>query len=1264
MGWIKRIWHGTTPDKSAPATADADALLRAAYECETQGDPAGAERFYRQAMECDGGHADARYFLSRIAAWDRRYGEAALLLQSAVESNADEALYRRALGGVLLDTRQFEAALEELDACLRLQPDCLGVQLNRAVALVELQRGAEALVDLERLREVMDEVPQVHFNLGGLYKEFGRTAESIAAYRRALRVAPDNATLHSNLLLVMNYSDELSAADIHAEHLRYGERFSRRYASPRPDRRWPRRLRIGYVSPDLHGHVVTYFLEPLLANHDRSKFEVFCYHTHLTKDATTERLRSLAAQWRDCEDLSDAQLAELVREDAIDILVDLAGHTGYNRLPAFAMKPAPVQVTYLGYPNTTGLGAVDYHLTDAYADPPEADRYSVERPLRLPGSYFCYRPFPNPPEVGPPPFGARGFITFGCFNHFSKISRSFLLAVAEILRAVPGSRFFLKCRPLGIAAVEQSVRQVFAEAGIERDRIDLRGWEARYANHLTAYNEVDIALDSFPYNGATTTCEAIWMGVPVVTLVGDRHAGRMGLSLLSALGLDELVAHNNADYVRICADLASDGGRLARLRESLRQTLRGSRLLDESRFTRGLEAAYTAVWEKALQEADAPALGQQSPAQVVNRARMLRESGKPADAADACKEILRGQPDNPEALALLWDLGFECGMPGLSLDCLVKAISLDGSVAQFHYMLGCVLQAQGKSTDAIASFQRAVQIDPGLAKAHSNLGWALELSGRVDLAVECYRDAVRNDPALVQPLYNLGNALKQLGDLEQAATYMKQAIAKEPRRADWLCNLASLHFQRLELDEALSAARAALEIDPAEHRAHSQLGMALVILGRVDEALAAFARALDINPRAPDLESCILHVLHYRDAEDEEALGARHRAWSDKYARGVPRMTSHRRARRGWRRLNIGYVSPDFARHPVASFIEPALDSHDREAFSVFCYFSAKNGDDVTERLRGKCDHWRDIAGSSDADVADRIRADGIDLLVDLAGHTQGGRPNLFARKPAPVQVNWLGYPDTTGLATMDYRLTDAIADPEGSDDYCTEELVRLEGGFLCFRPPSEAVEPGEPPSEKRGHVTFGCFNNLAKITPDMIALWARLLRAVPDARLVFKTHGLAAQSARSALALSFEAQGIAASRIEALAYEWTSEAHLARYGEIDVGLDVFPYNGTTTTCEALWMGVPVVTLAGKSHAARVGASILSHAGLSELIASSADDYVEKARALASDGAWLRRLRLGMRERLRASTLIDARRFTRTLEEAYRRLWAAQAGPR
>jgi len=358
------------------------------------------------------------------------------------------------------------------------------------------------------------------------------------------------------------------------------------------------------------------------------------------------------------------------------------------------------------------------------------------------------------------------------------------------------------------------------------------------------------------------------------------------------------------------------------------------------------------------------------------------------------------------------------------------------------------------------------------------------------------------------------------------------------------------------------------------------------------------------------------------------------------------------------RRIRVGYMSPDFRRHSVSIFLEPILENHDHSDFEIFAYSDVAKADGVTERLRSLTDVWREIHGKNDQEVIDLVMDDQIDILVDLAGHTAGNRLALFARRAAPVQVAFLGYPNTTGLSTMDYRITDECSDPTGTTDaHYRERLFRLPRGFLCYRPPPGAPEVKPPPSAETGAVTFGSFNDIAKVTPELVALWSSLLRSVPGAEFLLKSRALSDGPTREHVLGLFAQNGIHPGRVRLSPPLSSLEAHLSMYGEMDVALDTFPYCGTTTTLEALWMGVPVVTLAGPTHVSRVGVSILSAAGRGEWIALTPEDYLLKATDLTAQPEKLEGIRDSLRGELQSSALLSPEEFAEGFESSLRTAW-------
>ncbi len=449
-----------------------------------------------------------------------------------------ESLRQRAVA--LISFRRLEEAVHLLTRAISLRPKFAEAHRDLGGAMLRQGNLEGAIASLQRALQLRPGFAEAWGSLGDAYQLEGKISQAIRCYRRLLELVPRAAKVHSNMLLSMNYDPRFSAEEVFHEHLRWAERHADphfRDIQPHTNDRTPnRRLMIGYVSPDFRRHSVNYFAEPILAGHYREDFHVTCYSDAIRPDGVTRDLASLSDDFRDTHAMNDEQLAAQVRADGIDILVDLSGHTGNNRLGTFARKPAPIQVTYLGYPNTTGLAAIDYRITDALADPPgHSEHFHSEQLVRLPATFLCYQPPPDSPDVGPLPCLKAGYVTFGCFNILAKITDEVMALWARILQDLPNSRLVLKGRSNALSAENrrQHVRDIFVNHGISPDRLELLGKEPSYAQHLTHYSRLDIVLDPFPYNGTTTTCEALWMGLPVVTLAGDRHVSRVGVSILT-----------------------------------------------------------------------------------------------------------------------------------------------------------------------------------------------------------------------------------------------------------------------------------------------------------------------------------------------------------------------------------------------------------------------------------------------------------------------------------------------------------------------------------------------------------------------------------------------------------------------------------------------------------------------------------------------------------------------------------------------------------
>ncbi len=528
--------------------------------------------------------------------------------------------------------------------------------------------------------------------------------------------------------------------------------------------------------------------------------------------------------------------------------------------------------------------------------------------------------------------------------------------------------------------------------------------------------------------------------------------------------------------------------------------------------------------------------------------------------------------------------------------------------------------------------------------------------GFLERAVAHYYCALALTPRSVNTLVSLSAVLKELGQTEGAARAGQRALEVEPGSALAHASLAAARADQQRNEEAIASARRAIEIDPSVGLAHFELGYALVGCGEVEAAIDCFRRTIAVCPTHHIAHSNIVLLLSYVPGVTAALIGAEARGWAQQRADPLAHeITAHTNDREPNRRLRIGYVSPDFRNHSVASFMLPLLEHHDHNAYEVICYSSVRHPDTVTERLRVHAGGWRDIAGAGDAVVAELVRNDGIDVLVDLAMHTAGGRPRLFARKPAPVQICWLAYAGTTGLSTMDYRITDPYLDPPGLDPgWSSEAPLALPDSFWCYAPLEPAPDVNALPALFSDHATFGSLHSFHKIRPGVLELWARVLQSIKGSRLAL----YAPASSHAAMLSVLACEGVEPRRIEFLPWRPRHE-YLAAYHHIDISLDTFPFNGATTSLEAWYMGVPVLSLLGQTPVGRAGLSIASNLGLSEFVATSEDDYVSAAVNLARDLGRLSALRAELRDRMTRSPLMDGTRFTRNLEAAYRSAWAA-----
>jgi predicted O-linked N-acetylglucosamine transferase (SPINDLY family) len=577
---------------------DADNWHRLAVALSDAGRFDEVARCCRRVLEIDPQHAKAHANLGAVLQRRGADDEAVQHYREAIAADPALAPPRFSLGVLLLAGGRRGEAIEQMRRAVALDPGRAEWHAILGEACSDAGRPLDARSSLETALRLAPDSAGAHEQLGCCLLESGDAPGAVAHFRRALEIAPDLSTAVSNRLFALNCVFDERPEAIFAAHAAWGQGISRgrpdraRANDPNPERR----LTVGYVSPDFRDHALAYFIEPVLAQHDRTQFDVVCYSDAARDDSVTTRLRLHAALWRESAQLDTEALAQKIRDDRIDILVDLAGHSvGGKRMPVFALKPAPLQASWLGYLNTTGLPAMDYRITDAIACPQGWERYHTERLLRLPDSQWCFAAAACAPAIGPLPAGRGAAVTFGALHNLAKVSPRVIALWSRLLHRVPGSRLLMLA-----PGQEQSFPQLamqFAANGIDAARIQFTG-RLPIADYLELHNRIDINLDAFPYTGGTTTCHSLWMGVPVVTMQGANVVSRGGASLLNAVGLPELVADSESQYLEIAEQLAGDLKRLALLRSGLRQRVAQSPLMDAARFTANLESAYRGIWRR------------------------------------------------------------------------------------------------------------------------------------------------------------------------------------------------------------------------------------------------------------------------------------------------------------------------------------------------------------------------------------------------------------------------------------------------------------------------------------------------------------------------------------------------------------------------------------------------------------------------------------------------------------------------------------------
>ncbi|MEF2143929.1 MAG: tetratricopeptide repeat protein [Desulfovibrionaceae bacterium] len=651
--------------------------------------------------------------------------------------------------------------------------------------------------------------------------------------------------------------------------------------------------------------------------------------------------------------------------------------------------------------------------------------------------------------------------------------------------------------------------------------------------------------------------------------------------------------------------------------------------------------------------------------ELLEKAAAEQRMGRPEQARELCRRVLAQSPDEPDALRLLGALALREGRFSRAVSLLSRAAEQDADNAHLQLHLGMALEGAGQMAEAVEAYKNSMGLNPSLAEPYVRFGNLLKDNGQPREALACYAAALKRDPDHYATLINTGTVLMEMGRGHDAVQLSRRALKLRPDAPAALFNLAASLHDAWNTEEAGLLLEKLIKAHPESVRAMNNLAVIRRDQGCAREAVSMFRKAWQAEPAFAAAHSNYLLTRHYLADEPLDTYLAEARAFGAAHADELTaRAPRHSKGLEPERPLRIGYISGDFRSHAVSCFFAPVLAAQAAGENEIFCYSNNPHDDAMTEQLRGHCANWREVRGLSDVEAAERIRQDSVDILVDLSGHSAHNRLLVLARKPAPVQAVWLGYFDSTGLNGMDYLLADGLVCPEGAESRYAEEVVRLPGSFWCYGPPDLDLVPALLPALERGNVTFGCFNNTAKLNEHVVDAWAEILRQVPGAELILQSGSFADTFVRARYQKLFEERGVDSLRV-VYRPQMKMREYLACHHEVDLALDPFPYGGGATSADALWMGVPVLTLRGQRFEGRMTWSQLAAVNkapgpdLEVLATDSVQDYIRTAVDLATNLPRLGELRQGLRERLLASPFCDAHGFVCGLDAACREMWRA-----
>ncbi len=1271
-----------------------------AFALQTIGKDDEALAHYREAVRLNASFAEAHNNQGNIFHNREQLEQAQNSYELALQIKQDLVQARFNLGLVLKKRGRVTQAVEHFRAACRLAPGHVEAWSNLCDLLLALRRNEEwleAFLEAERTLPTSSFILLTGLAACRYLGDFERERRYLA---RALdwQFAPHELDMASRLLRIIQYFD------VGQEHLlslyqRYNALAS---LGPRRDvpAMLPRRtrgdkLRLGYLSPDFRTHVMGLLMLEVFKRHDHGQFEIYAYSLAdpLYDDAVTTSFKELSHRFVNIAGMSEQRSAQLIAEDDLDILVDLAGHSAYGRPLVLAYKPARVQITHLGYHGALGLDTVDYKLTDACADLPGNTDFLLEQLLFMEGSVFPFRHVEAARDHGysRTTLGLDGKFVLGAFVNIMKLSPRCLSVWARVLDRIDNG--VLAFSPLDEIEHPGFLRQVKA-AGIAAERVVFIPYAKDESIARARYRLVDLVLDTFPYSGGDTTLAAIDMGVPVLTLVGPRHSERISYSILTNLGVKSTIAHDEDAFVSIAVRLATDVAFRENAMEEIQAGLKTSPLVDMVGYVRRLEHSYL----RAVQEQGIPstALGKLSADEfrsLFQEGLRLHQAGQLPEAEQLYRQVLDDQPEHAPTLYMLGMLLRAQGNVGQARYCLEQAIERAPHYADAWAALGRLDAGEGQHEAAVAAFASAIAARPGSPEILNDLGLALSHLGRRDEAISTLREAVKLKPSDSVSHFNLGVALQKTGELNQAVAEYSQAVMLQADHADACFNLGVALQDLGQREGAATYFGRVLELQPKNARAYRALGEAFLSAGKVELWLQNFQRfeqqcEPDLQLALYGLETCqylgdrkkreaylsgllqqaypardlndlldglsqLLFLLLYFDVDERQMLQL-YQSYNLALQQAFPEPLALPEVR-GPGKIRLGYLSADLRNHVMGKMIYQAVCRHDRSRFEIFFYSLSQVQDTWTEMFAAAGHKLVKLSGLDDVAAANLIARDELDILVDLSSHTQGASPGILRMKPARLQITHIASAGAVGCAGIDYKLTDHYADLPSAQAFLLETLLPMQGCVYPYRHIVPATDHGYDRTRlglPANALTLAAFVTLLKLSTRCLSIWREVLERLPMAYLVFSPLSV---EARPYYLKRISEAGIDAARIVFIPADGDESVNQARYSLIDISLDPLPYGGANGTLEALDMGVPVVTLCGKRHGERSSFSMLKNLGVTETIAQTGQEYVAIVERLATDRKFCDAVREKIRSGLVQSELVDMDGHTRKLEAAYLR---------